>query len=695
MARLKFPATLTFLFVFSFSIAYGQTHWVASWGSAQQVPEPRNALATNDLRDATLRQIVHLSLGGSKLRVIISNRYGSAPLHFAAVHIARPESAASPKLVPGTDTALTFSGRPDVMVPAGADYVSDPVNFSAAPLSDVAVSIYLDQAPEQQTGHPGSRATSYLAHGNQVGAADLPDAKTFEHWYFIAAVDVAAPPDSAAIVTLGDSITDGHGATTNGNNRWPDVLARRLQANVTTKSISVVNEGIGGNRLLLDSLGPNGLARFDQDVLAPSHARYVIVLEGVNDLGMFNRDEAHSAAEHDQMVHSIIGAYEQIIARAHTHGIRAIGATIMPFEGSQFYHPGPEIEADRQKINDWIRTPGHFDALLDFDKLTRDPAHTDRLLAAYDSGDHLHPSPAGYEGMANAIPLTLFEHASQSDSPQIAFTFDDLPSHGPLPAGETRIGIMAKIATALHDAHMPPVYGFVNGLAVEQFPGDIKALENWHAAGNPLGNHTWSHMNLNQNSLQAFEDNTTENEPLLGKLMDSGNWHWFRFPYLAEGDTPEKRAGVRAFLLQHGYKIAGVTMSFGDYMWNEPYARCVAKGDTVSIDLLEKSYLQAADDSIRNYRELSHKLLGRDIPYVLLMHVGAFDARMLPRLLDLYKSRGFQFVTLDQAESDPFYREDTDLSLPPGPDMLEGVASARHTPVARLVPVLDLANICK
>jgi len=303
--------------------------------------------------------------------------------------------------------------------------------------------------------------------------------------------------------------------------------------------------------------------------------------------------------------------------------------------------------------------------------------------------------------MAAAIPLSLFSPSAAATQPQIAFTFDDLPAHASLPPGETRVEVIAKILAALHDAHMPLIYGFVNGLAVEQHPGDVAALKAWRDAGNPLGNHTWSHINLNQNSLTDFEANTTKNEPLLndvmqGELMQGADWHWFRFPFLAEGDTQEKKAGVRAFLLQGGYKVAGVTMSFGDYSWNDPYARCVAKGDKDAIATLESSYLAAADDSIRHYRQLSQTLYGRDIPYVLLMHVGAFDARMLPRLLELYRSRGFEFVTLQQAESDDFYRQDTDLNLPPGPDMLEGVASERHiATISRRLPVIQFDTICK
>ncbi len=293
-------------------------------------------------------------------------------------------------------------------VPAGAEFISDPIDYPVAPLSNLAVSIHFDNPPAHQTGHPGSRATSYLAHGNLVSSADLPDAKKVDHWYQLAGIDVTAPPDAASVVVLGDSITDGHGATTNGNDRWTDAFARRLQNAASSRNIGVLNQGIGGNHLLTDGLGPNALARFDRDVLAQAGVRYLIVLEGVNDLGEFTRASEASPVEHAAFVQRIVAAYEQIIARVHTHRIEAIGGTILPYMGSGYYHPGPANEADRQSVNQWIRAPGHFDAVIDFDQVTRDPAHPDHLIPAFDSGDHLHPSPAGYAAMAGAISLTLF-----------------------------------------------------------------------------------------------------------------------------------------------------------------------------------------------------------------------------------------------------------------------------------------------
>jgi peptidoglycan/xylan/chitin deacetylase (PgdA/CDA1 family) len=287
-------------------------------------------------------------------------------------------------------------------------------------------------------------------------------------------------------------------------------------------------------------------------------------------------------------------------------------------------------------------------------------------------------------------------------APRIAITFDDLPAHSSLPPGETRMDVASKVITALRDADLPPTYGFVNGLPLEQAPANAAVLQAWRAVGYPLGNHSWSHMNLNQHSLEEFEVDVSRNEPLLNQWMKSKDkdkdedWHWFRFPFLSEGDTPAKRSDIRTYLAQHGYKVAAVTMSFGDYQWNEPYARCRAKGDDKAIALLESSYLTAADESISYYRELAHTLYGRDIPYVLLMHIGAFDAEMLPRLLSLYRSRGFQFVTLAEAERDGFYREDTDLNLPPGPDTLEGVMAEHHLPLPpRAAPAVQVDALCR
>ncbi len=387
--------------------------WVETWGASQQIPEPQNSLPADDLRDATVRQIFHLSVGGAVLRVHVSNAFGTEALHFTSVHIARPVSAAGPAIDAATDRALSFAGASDVTVPPGAEFVSDPVDYPVTPLADVAVTFHLDAAPARQTGHPGSRATSYYVHGDFVAAANLTEPRKADHWYQVAGIDVLTDA-GAAVVALGDSITDGHGATTNGNDRWTDVLAARLQGSAQTRGvgvagIGVANAGIGGNHLLTEGLGPNALARFDRDVLAPAGVRWLIVFEGVNDLGGLARNGEVPAAEHTERVARILAAYEQILTRAHAHGIRVMGATITPYVGSEYYHPGPLSEADRQAVNAWIRAAGHFDAVVDFDAVVRDPQQPDRLLPAYDCGDHLHPSPAGYKAMGEAVALGFFQ----------------------------------------------------------------------------------------------------------------------------------------------------------------------------------------------------------------------------------------------------------------------------------------------
>lgn len=383
--------------------------WVGAWAASQQIPEPRNTVPLDSLQNATLRQVIHLSVGGEMIRLRVSNAFGTEPLHLLAVHVARPVSPATSQIEPETDKAVTFNGNPDVLVPVGAEYFSDPLKYPVKPLSNLTITMQIEAAPGQETSHPGSRATSYLAQGVPVTVAEMPKATTIEHWYFLSGLDVTAPANAAAVVALGDSITDGHGATTNGNNRWTDDLAQRIQDAKLGHEVSVLNEGTGGNRLLEYGLGPDALARFNRDVLSQTGARYLIVLEGVNDLGMLTHDRTATEAEHNDLTHRIIGSFRQIITRAHARGIKVIGGTIMPFVGSAYYHPGALTEADRQAINTWIRAKGHFDAVVDFDRVIRDPAHPDRLRPDYDSGDHLHPSVVGYNAMAKAIPLALFQ----------------------------------------------------------------------------------------------------------------------------------------------------------------------------------------------------------------------------------------------------------------------------------------------
>jgi peptidoglycan/xylan/chitin deacetylase (PgdA/CDA1 family) len=281
-------------------------------------------------------------------------------------------------------------------------------------------------------------------------------------------------------------------------------------------------------------------------------------------------------------------------------------------------------------------------------------------------------------------------------SQQVAFTFDDLPSHGDLPPGQTRLDVAKSILSTLHEQHMPAVYGFVNAAKLEKAPDDMAVLIAWRAAGYPLGSHTYSHPSLNELTPAQFEEDIAKDEPVLSKLMAGQDWHWFRYPFLWEGDTLEKRHAVRAYLQQNGYQVAQVSLDFEDYLWNAPYARCVAKKDDKSIEALRASYLATAGQYITVFRDLTHTLYGRDIPYVLLLHIGAFDAKMLPDLIDLFRQRGFTFTTLPEAMKDPVYREDPDMALKYGGAFQKQVAAARHIKIPpNTKPYKELEATCR
>jgi len=386
------------------------TCWVGTWAASPQLTEEANLPPTPGFADTTLRQIVHVSIGGQTLRVRFSNAFGRTRLTLLSVRVARAAGASA--IQAASERAVTFGGRPTATIPEGALIVSDPLDFALPPLGDIAVTVHVRGAPIEITGHPGSRTTSYLQAGDAVSERELPAATRVDHWYFLSGVDVLAGSRAAAVAILGDSITDGRGSTTNGNDRWPDNLARRLLAGKPRAEIAVLNHGIGGNRLLRDGLGPNALARLDRDVLAQPGVRFMIVLEGINDIGtrVSARTKGESAATADEM----IDAYKQIIARARAHGIRVYGGTLLPFEGAAYFTP--DGEADRQKLNDWIRTGGGFDGVIDFDAATRDPARPSQLSPAVDGGDHLHPSAAGYKIMADMIELSLFEDQGKEAS---------------------------------------------------------------------------------------------------------------------------------------------------------------------------------------------------------------------------------------------------------------------------------------
>ena len=286
--------------------------------------------------------------------------------------------------------------------------------------------------------------------------------------------------------------------------------------------------------------------------------------------------------------------------------------------------------------------------------------------------------------------------AGQTPAPQVAFTFDDLPAHGPLPPGEARPEPVRSILATLKAEKMPPVYGFVNGFRVRDYPYQIGILRAWHDAGEPLGSHTFSHPNLEEMPAKDFVADIRKNEPILRKVDPDGDWHWFRYPFLNEGETLAKRQEVRAFLTEHHYKVAEVTLDFEDSLWNEPYARCMAKHDDRAVASLEKSYLGTADEFIGVFRGLAQKLYGRDIPYVLLLHVGAFDARMLPKLIALFREQGFSFVSLPEAEADPAYAFDPNIAHPGGGTLEELVAAVKGINFPdNTKPYKELEGMCR
>ena len=383
--------------------------WVASWAAMPQLTEPGNMPPAafrqpgRVMSDTTLRQTVHVSLGADEIRLRFSNAFGGAalPLTRAAVALPAGGKAGVSAIQAGSSRPVTFGGRQSTVVPVGALVVSDPIRMHVPAGSNVAVTVYLaeGQASEDITSHPGSRTTSHLLHGDATDAADLPGATRVDHWYFLSNVEVRSP-GSTAVAVVGDSLTDGRGSTTNGNDRWPDQLFERLQR----PNVAIVNQAAGGNRVLNDGLGPNVLARFDRDVIAQSGVESVIVFEGVNDIGTADATLAAQQAVADDL----IAAFQQLVTRAHAQGIRVYGATITPFGGFTLYDdPGGLRERTREAVNRWIRTSGELDAVLDFDRAVRDPAEPRRLLPAYDTGDHLHLSPTGDGAIADAVPLEL------------------------------------------------------------------------------------------------------------------------------------------------------------------------------------------------------------------------------------------------------------------------------------------------
>jgi len=386
--------------------AQAQPAWIATWIASPEArwngdfPLPTNL--PHQLWDQTVRQVARIGIGGSRVRILLSNAYGTRPLKIGAADIALSGKDAS--IVPGSNRVLTFDGKTSVVIPPGAPMLSDPVALDVAALSRLAVSLYLPDPTAPATFHWDARQTAYVGAGNQIAAMSLKVDSTLTTRVFLAAIQVEAAPGTRTVVAFGDSITDGDGATIDADARWPDFLAQRM----APRDVAVLNAGISGARVLRDKMGVNALARFQRDVLAQPGIRAVIVLMGINDIAW--KDTPLALSDESTTAQDLITGYQQLIARAHARGVRIIGATLTPFEGALEDTPmrgyyNADKERIRRQVNDWIRHSGAFDAVIDFDAILRDPTHPTRLLPAYDSGDHLHPGDAGNRAMAEAIDL--------------------------------------------------------------------------------------------------------------------------------------------------------------------------------------------------------------------------------------------------------------------------------------------------
>lgn len=388
-------------------------HWVSTWTSMPQLVEQNNMppsqfVSGGVFKDATLRQTFHLSIGAERLRIQISNTFGGSDLPITAASIAL--AAGNKAGVAGIDTAtlkpLTFNnGQASITIARGQVAYTDPIDFTVGGQTNIAVSLYSQrgQSGNSITGHPGSRTTSWMQTGNRVDAATLSGSNT-KHWYFVSAVETWKPTNHSAFVILGDSITDGRGSTDDGNNRWPDLLIDRLAKNGITH-IGVNNQAAGGNTVLSGGLGPTLLTRYKRDALQVAGVKYVMIFEGVNDIGGGGTD----SGSQNGIVSRLQSAYQQIVRDCKAAGLKTIGATITQFSGSGQSYSNPTREQGRVKINDWILNSGTFDATVDFSKLIGDPAQRSQLARQYDGGDHLHPNVAGFQAMADGFPLDFFK----------------------------------------------------------------------------------------------------------------------------------------------------------------------------------------------------------------------------------------------------------------------------------------------
>ncbi len=380
--------------------------WIGSWGASDVFP------VGPDVNYQTLRQFVRLSAGGKRVRIRFSNATGQYPLVIGAAHLAKPAAdGAAGAIDPATDHPLTFGGTGSVTVAPGAEVVSDPVAIDLPALSTLAISMFVPRWTGPAVIHLDGVATTYISNDADVtAAATMPSPHTSTSRFFIDEVDVEAAGQPGALVTLGDSITDGYRSQVDGNHRWPDRLAERLAQRPDAAPVGVVNAGVSGNRILHDHpedlFGPSALARLDRDVLSTPGLRWVVLMEGINDIG---HSTSADLPEQDVSADQIIAGMKQVIARVHARGAKIYGATLTPYEGTVFHgYYQPEGEAKRQAVNTWIRS-GDFDAVIDFDAAVRDPEHPTRIRADFDVGDHLHPNDAGYRAMGEVVDLKLFE----------------------------------------------------------------------------------------------------------------------------------------------------------------------------------------------------------------------------------------------------------------------------------------------
>ena len=379
-------------------VALAGGHWVGTWGTAPQLVERHNNPPAPGLAGNSLREIVQVSIGGKTVRLKLTNEFSKDATEIKAVELSIAKTAGSSSEIDETSTvSLTFNGSPSVTMPAGGQVVSDPVKFKIGPRENVAITIHYGAASQTVSGHPGSRTTSYLATGNTT---DFSQAVRTDHWYSIQTLEVDAPKKAGAVAILGNSITDGRGSTTNEQNRWADVLSRRLLANKTTRQVGVLNMGIGGNCVLRGGLGPTGQQRYPRDLFGQEGVRWIILFEAVNDLG--------GSWNGVQTAEGVIDVYKKIIEEAHAKGIRVFGATITPFKGNNYYNP--DHEKGRQTLNEWIRTSDLLDGVIDFDKAVRNPEDPEALQREFlFENDWLHLNAKGYETMGSAIDLKLFE----------------------------------------------------------------------------------------------------------------------------------------------------------------------------------------------------------------------------------------------------------------------------------------------